>query len=133
MLTLTGRTELWGFVWDKFMHAPLLGHGFDSAEFTLSRDWWGAKDASVEAHNTWLQSLLVVGVIGTIPFVWWHLRMIGRWLADPQSLTRYVLPYILVLSMTEVEGVSHTVLLTLVVFLAIALDAARIRKASVTP
>ena len=133
ILTLTGRTELWGHVWDKILEAPLFGHGFDSAEAVLSREWWGAPDASVGAHNAWLQSLLAVGVVGTVPFVYYHAELIRRWLADSRSLNRLLTPYVLVLGMTEVEIAAQPVMLTIACFLVIGLEARRNRKVAVRP
>jgi len=129
ILTLTGRTELWGFVWDKILEAPFLGHGFGAADAVLSREWWGAPDASVGAHNTWLQSLLIVGVVGTIPFVYFHAELIRRWFANPNSLTRLISPYLLILGMTEVEIAAHPVMLTITTFLIVAIDVRRNEKA----
>ena len=125
ILTLTGRTELWGFVWDKILEAPFLGYGFGAADAVLSPQWWGAPDASVGAHNTWLQSLLIVGVLGTIPFVWFHLELIRRFFADRHSLTRILSPYLFILGLTEVEIAAHPVMLTITTFLVVALDAKR--------
>ena len=125
ILTLTGRTELWGFVWDKILEAPFLGHGFGAADAVLSPQWWGAPDASVGAHNTWLQSLLIVGVVGTIPLVWFHLELVRRFFADRQSLTRFMSPYLFILGLTEVEIAAHPVMLTITTFLVVALDARR--------
>lgn len=129
ILTLTGRTELWGFVWDKILQAPILGHGFGAADTVLSREWWGAPDASVGAHNTWLQSLLAVGLVGTIPFVYFHADLIGRWFANPNSLTRLITPYLLILGMTEVEIAAHPVMLTIATLLIIAIDVRRHERA----
>ncbi len=125
ILTLTGRTELWGFVWDKILEAPLLGHGFGAADAVLSREWWGAPDASVGAHNTWLQSLLIVGLVGTLPFAYFHLESIRRWFANPNTLTRLISPYLLILGMTEVEIAAHPVMLTITTFLIVAIDVRR--------
>ncbi len=123
ILTLTGRTELWGFVWDKIVEAPLLGHGFGAAEAVLSLQWWGAPDAGVGAHNTWLQSLLIVGVIGTIPFIWFHVELLLRLRAKRPSMTRFLSSYLLILGLTEVEIAAHPVMLTIATFLLVALDA----------
>ena len=125
ILTLTGRTELWGFVWDKILEVPLLGHGFGSAEAVLSLQWWGAPDAGVGAHNTWLQSLLIVGALGTIPFIWFHMELLLRLRAERPSMTRFLSSYLLILGLTEVEIAAHPVMLTIATFLLVALDARR--------
>lgn len=130
ILTLTGRTELWGFVWAKILEAPFLGHGFGAADAVLSPQWWGAPDASVGAHNTLLQSLLIVGVVGTIPFVWFHVELIRRFFVDRHSLTRFIAAYLLILGLTEVEIAAHPIMLTITTFLLVALDARRNQKAA---
>ena len=125
IFTLTGRTELWGFVWGRILEAPMLGHGFGAAEAVLSAQWWGAPDAGVGAHNTWLQSLLIVGVIGTIPFIWFHVELLLRLRAKQPSMTRFLSTYLLILGLTEVEIAAHPVMLTITTFLLVALDARR--------
>ena len=133
ILTLTGRTELWGFVWSKILEAPILGHGFGAADAVLSREWWGPPDASVGAHNTWLQSLLMLGVVGTIPFVTFHQVLIRRWFAQPTTLTRLLTPYLLIHGMTEVEIAAHPVMLTISTFVIMAIDARRNLRAAKGP
>jgi O-antigen ligase len=123
ILTMTGRTELWGFVWDKIMEAPLLGHGFNTAHTVLGRDWWGQPDAAVGAHNMWLQSLLTLGLIGTIPFAYWHLHIVAHGLSNRPLLSRMIGIYILVLGLAEVGIAAHPSLLTYAAFLAMAHDA----------
>ena len=130
ILTLTGRTELWGFVWSKILEAPFLGHGFGAADAVLSREWWGPPDSSVGAHNTWLQSLLMLGVVGTIPFVTFHQVLIRRWFAQPTTLTRLLTPYLLIHGMTEVEIAAHPVMLTISTFVIMAIDARRNLRAA---
>lgn len=124
VLTLTGRTELWSFVWDKFMHEPWLGYGFNSTEAVLAKDWYGNADAGVGAHNTLLQSLLTMGFLGTVPLVTGYGLLIHRWAVDPRALTVILAPYLIVVGATEVHIASIPVLLTLLVFLLIAKDAA---------
>lgn len=124
ILTLTGRTDLWAFVWEKIMERPLFGHGFNSAEAVLSRDWYGNADAGYNAHNVLLQALLTVGFLGTAPFVFAMVLLVARWLTQRQrTLASYVIPYILILGFTEVHITAIPTLLTLMVFVSIALDA----------
>ncbi len=67
MLTLTGRTEIWAFVWDKILLQPWIGYGYNSSKFILPL-FLGLPGLTVdEAHNTWLQNLLGTGIIGTAP------------------------------------------------------------------
>jgi O-antigen ligase len=105
----------------------LLGYGFNAFEPVVTKEWFGQEDASVGAHNTFLQALFTVGFVGTLPLVAAFGVLIYRWLTRPDALRDVVTAYLLVAGMTEVEISSIPVLLTLLAFLVIALDAARCR------
>jgi O-antigen ligase len=65
VVTLTGRTELWSFVWGEIEKAPLLGYGYSSTRYLiplLYKTFWGWTAA--HAHNMWLQTWFVSGVVG---------------------------------------------------------------------
>ena len=136
ILTMTGRTELWGFVWDKILQAPFLGHGFNTAQTVLSSDWWGQPDAAVGAHNMWLQSLLTLGIVGTIPFAYWHFTIakqgIKKGIKNSHDLSRHIGIYIFFLGLAEVGIAAHPSILTYAAFLAIARDA-RAKHPSINP
>ena len=121
VMTLTGRTELWSFVWDKIQYAPIFGYGFISANDVLSTDWWGPTDASVGAHNSWLQTLLTLGIVGFVPFLMMHVELWRRWFQGSRYL-RLVVPFLTILGLTEIEMAAQPVLVTLVAFLLAALD-----------
>lgn len=63
---LNGRTELWQQVQALFLERPLLGHGYVASRSLLLKvlPWAG------EAHNAFAESLLDVGVLGTV-LVWY--------------------------------------------------------------
>jgi O-antigen ligase len=63
---LNGRTELWQQVQALFLERPLLGHGYVASRSLLLKvlPWAG------EAHNALAESLLDVGVLGTV-LVWY--------------------------------------------------------------
>jgi O-antigen ligase len=125
ILTLTGRTELWAFVWNKFTDRPLFGYGFNSAEAVLSRDWYGNADAGYNAHNVILQALLTTGIAGTIPLLVAITVLTYRWFTvRGQSLSSYLIPYVLILGATEAHIAAMPTLLTLLLFLSIAMDIA---------
>lgn len=67
-LSLSGRTELWQSVHDLFLSRPLLGYGYLASRTMLLKvlPWAG------EAHNALAESLLDVGVLGTV-LLWWAL------------------------------------------------------------
>lgn len=69
-LTLTGRTLLWGDVWQKIAERPLLGYGYNAF-------WLGLEGESAEiwakygwrpnhAHNGFLDLWLELGIVGVL-------------------------------------------------------------------
>lgn len=65
LLSLNGRTELWQQVYALFLERPLIGYGYIASRSMLLKvlPWAG------EAHNALAETLLDVGVIGTV-LVW---------------------------------------------------------------
>jgi O-antigen ligase len=66
--TLTGRTEIWAVVLAMAVEAPVLGYGFGSSLFILSKH----PDlflAAAHAHNVYLEQLFTGGMIGLGLFV----------------------------------------------------------------
>jgi len=63
----------------------------------------------------------------------WRIRLLRRWFVDRESATRFLTPYMLVLGFTESEILSNPVLLTLAMFLGIALDAKRLVRVRAGP
>ncbi|WP_431030843.1 O-antigen ligase family protein [Plantibacter sp. RU18] len=70
---LTGRTEIWGVVWQLVQESPVVGWGFASP-------WAGWEPVfsdlavrngvrQLQAHNAWLDVWLQLGVFGLIVFV----------------------------------------------------------------
>ncbi|MGC1679705.1 MAG: O-antigen ligase family protein [Candidatus Binataceae bacterium] len=81
--TLTGRTEMWGFVVHSIRDRPLFGYGyevggaiFDSPYFPL---WWGPWDQGphVSVHNGYLAHAVGVGIPVTI---FWLYIMLRPWI-----------------------------------------------------
>ena len=70
VFTLTGRVEIWQFVWQKINERPLLGWGYNASKVILPQ-YNGFQDNLMidTAHNMLLQSLLSVGIIGTAPII----------------------------------------------------------------
>jgi O-antigen ligase len=128
VMSLTGRVRLWGFVWENFLDRPLFGYGYNSTELVLARNWYGPADQIVGAHNTMLQSLLTLGIVGTVPLLAMYLLMIHRFFSSSLGISRYLIPYSIIVSLTEIEIASVPVLMMLVIFLAFSIDAVERRK-----
>jgi O-antigen ligase len=64
--SLTGRTAIWTFSYEKWLESPWMGYGLASPRFVIPDGWanfWGG--TTTTAHNLLLESLLSVGAIGT--------------------------------------------------------------------
>jgi len=61
----SGRGEMWSAIWDSFLRAPWLGHGyFVSSETGQIYVWY--EWTNWTAHNFWLQVLVGTGIVGGI-------------------------------------------------------------------
>lgn len=97
---LSGRTEMWATIWQSYLNAPWLGHGFfvtsNSGEIYVWGYW-----ANWTAHNAWLQLLASCGIAGSTLFVSGLLlivlNLIGP-LVSPQAKDRQPVMFVLVLS-----------------------------------
>jgi exopolysaccharide production protein ExoQ len=89
-LTLSGRTGLWNVAVDRFVERPWIGYGFYQHvifnEAALLKE--DSADATAHAHNVILQSLVSVGLIGTmflIPVYWGQIRHLLKYPLSPLS------------------------------------------------
>jgi O-antigen ligase len=124
ILTMTGRTEIWAVSWERIAEKPLLGWGFNGTEAliqsSVSRTFYGAP---TNAHNMYIQSLLGLGVLGSIPGFGMLLTLVAWIFKRPNSARDQVTVFLLILGMGEVAIFGIPTLLTLVVFLFIAAEA----------
>ena len=70
LANFTGRRSIWEACWGLIQAQPLYGYGLGSVRVELSKtysDIWGNTVHS--AHNFLLESLISVGVVGTLPLV----------------------------------------------------------------
>ncbi len=63
--SLSGRTQWWQFGWDLFIQQPLTGYGaYAGSRFSALAEAGAETTSSI--HNTWLEALLGVGIIGLL-------------------------------------------------------------------
>lgn len=126
IFTLTGRTEVWDSVWRFFLQKPLFGWGFNGTEELLSSSMSASFTGSaVNAHNMFLQSLLTIGIIGSIPGFCFIAILIARFFMSPDPTRDQFAVFTLIVGLGEVEIFASPVLLTLTVFFFLARDASR--------
>ena len=68
--TLTGRTELWAWVWRIIQQKPFFGHGFqefwDSGDPLVGTIWSAIGWPAPNAHNGFLEVALDLGALGVL-------------------------------------------------------------------
>ncbi len=123
LFTLTGRTEIWEFAWDKIVLSPWIGYGYNSSKFILP-EFTGLPGLKVdEAHNMLLQNLLAVGVIGTIPLLCMIFHMLTDFIRAPDP-RRDLFTFLMLVWGVTVAGAfgSTPTVLSLAIFCALALS-----------
>jgi O-antigen ligase len=81
--SLSGRTDWWESGWQELAKNPWMGMGAYTARFTVLRKM-RILDAST-VHNTYLETILGVGIVGLIPLIavfLWTWRLLIRELRD---------------------------------------------------
>lgn len=66
---LSFRVETWENLKGPIIARPFLGYGFVTGSRVLLRDWWGSGLNIGDAHNAWVEALVSVGIIGTVPLM----------------------------------------------------------------
>jgi O-antigen ligase len=79
--SLSGRVDWWEFGWQQFLRSPLTGLGAYTARFEVLAKL-GASDIS-SIHNSFLEVVLGVGVLGLIPVL---AALLGTWWVLIRSL-----------------------------------------------
>ena len=123
LFTLTGRTEIWEFAWDKIVLNPWIGYGYNSSKFILP-EFDGLPGLKVdEAHNMLLQNLLAVGIIGTAPLLCMIVQMLADFVRAPDP-RRDVFTFLMLVWGVTVAGAfgSTPTVLSLAIFFALALS-----------
>lgn len=98
-LTLTGRTDIWAYVWDEIQKKPLLGYGYST--------YWVKGTSRIEtfqiiqSHNSYLEITLQVGILGFLLFFILCVSFFKRIFNKNDNLAFLALLTILILNFTE--------------------------------
>ncbi len=80
--SLTGRVPLWQAIWPEIMRAPVLGHGYagfwNADSPTVQMIWRYAGWQAPDAHSSYLDILLQLGVVGLALYLWSWTHMFAR-------------------------------------------------------
>lgn len=127
LLTLTGRVEIWSSTISLWLERPFFGYGIGANKsIIVFENFWGWKAAT--AHNTFLQSLFTLGVVGTVIFTAIIIFQI-RVYAESSVFHKLFLVFMLIVGVFEagVLAVSPT-LFTFLWVLSIAISSQSLRN-----
>jgi O-antigen ligase len=118
--SLSGRAQIWEHSWELITKNPILGYGYNSTKELLGTYKGFADYLSVDsAHNVYLQSLLSVGILGTIPFVIVLGYLTYRMVKRPIPFVCYMIVTVLISGMTDTDAIAYTpTLMTMLFFVA---------------
>lgn len=118
--TFTGRTFIWEWVLSAFAEQPIQGYGFASTRVVIVEGYrgpWGFTTAS--AHNAWLQSLITVGLVGTVLLLVNNSVLILKFFRQPDRLRDGLFVFVVMLGLFEAAFTGPSVnLITFVWLLA---------------
>jgi O-antigen ligase len=72
LMTFTGRTDVWNYATHRIfdsLQSVVIGHGYGVSRLVLDGNNWRVDFYAYHAHNTLLEALLGIGVVGAIPFM----------------------------------------------------------------
>jgi O-antigen ligase len=104
--TFTGRDQIWPSVLWRIREAPLLGYGYDAfwrlGNVGMDWLWYEAGFEVYNAHNGWLETMLGLGLAGTV-FLFWMTARTGIAglvaLNGENDARRFALPAIMMIVM----------------------------------
>lgn len=122
LYTLTGRLEIWDFSWRKIVEQPWLGWGYNSGKVILGQNYGFTNGLMIDtAHNLYLQNLLSVGLVGTLPMAFLLIWMGVQSLTRPVSVVTYFLMAILISSISDTDALGTTPTVMTLVFMLISI------------
>jgi O-antigen ligase len=127
--TLTGRIEIWQFIWEKITERPLFGWGYSASKILLPEHLTFQDGLMVDtAHNMLLQSLLSVGFIGTLPAVAIILYLLFNAIYRPYPFRDLFVLIVVISAISDTSALGTTpTVLTLLLFMASLLPSAPAR------
>ncbi len=120
--TLTGRLEIWDFAWTQIKLSPVLGYGYNSSKVVLGNHLGFENGLMVDsAHNLFLQNMLSVGALGTIPLFILLIYLSARCVVRPIPIVCFMLVQILISSISDTNAIGTTPTLMTVLFFIISI------------
>lgn len=131
VFTLTGRLDIWHVVWTRIAQKPLLGWGYNASKVVLGQFEGFNYGLMVDtAHNMFLQLLLSIGFVGTLPVIVVLLSLIWNVVVRPYPFRDFFLTVIVVTGISDAIALGSTpTVMTLLFFIICILPSARRRSA----
>jgi hypothetical protein len=88
LLSVTGRTEIWFHSMKKVFESPVslfFGHGYGVSRLVINQEMGGPSFYASHTHNTLVEVILTVGLLGFIPFIIMTILSL-RWLTQFRML-----------------------------------------------
>lgn len=119
ILTLTGRTDIWAVAVEKIAEKPLFGWGYNGTEALIANSFGESFYGNpVNAHNTYLQLLLSLGMIGAAPGFFAMFAGVWLFFVRPDDTRDMIVALYLLNGMAEADGFATPVMLLLLFFWA---------------
>jgi O-antigen ligase len=100
--TLTGRTQIWSFVWGEIIKEPWFGYGSASTKHLMPLNFhtfWGW--TTTHAHNMWLQVWFTTGLVGVSLLAGALIAQFRYWLATRDTASLAFLVFVFVIGLAE--------------------------------
>lgn len=121
VMTLTGRLDIWEFVWQKILEQPLFGWGYNASKTVLGQYLGFRDDLMVDtAHNMLLQSLLSVGFIGTAPIIILVFVLLFNMVTRPNRFRDLFLVSLIIDGISDTSALGTTPTVLTLLFLVIS-------------
>ena len=102
LITFTGRTDVWNFIWGEFLKQPFIGYGYGSTKLLMPTGYHTSMGwTSTSAHNMLLQCLVTTGIIGTFIVMLVLLHQTRNFFKRPHDVADAILVYVLVSGLFE--------------------------------
>lgn len=104
LTSLSGRTDLWNYVWWRIQRSPILGYGLGCTRFVIvaGHEW-----ETHHAHNVLLNVTLGTGIVGLVPLAGALLWMATAAVRRRCDVADIILTVVVVLGMADVS-ILHT-------------------------
>jgi O-antigen ligase len=102
LVTFTGRTAIWQFIWGKFLNQPIIGYGYGSTKLLMPLEFRTALGwTSTSAHNMLLQTLVTTGLVGASLVIMVLAKQARDFLKRPHDLADALFVFVLISGLFE--------------------------------